>query len=90
MGVSNSPDILQHKMNDLFQVFEFIHTYIDELLVLTILYWMDHLSKLEKTLNKLKESGMKFNIENSFLGQTKMEYLCFWVTVNVIKPLDKK
>ena len=31
MGVANSPDIFQQKMNDLFQVFEFIRSYIDEI-----------------------------------------------------------
>ena len=35
MGVANSPDIFQHKINDLFHEFEFIHTYMDDLLILT-------------------------------------------------------
>ena len=35
MGVSNSPETFQQKMKDLFQGFEFIRTYIDELLILT-------------------------------------------------------
>ena len=33
--ISNSPDILQHKMNDLFNGFKFIHVYINKLLILT-------------------------------------------------------
>ena len=33
MGVSNSPAIYQHKMNDLFYGFEFIRAYIDGLLI---------------------------------------------------------
>ena len=32
-GITNSPDIFQHKMNDLFHGFEFIHVYIDKLLI---------------------------------------------------------
>ena len=35
MGVANSPDNIQQKMNDLFHGFEFIHTYIEDLLILT-------------------------------------------------------
>ena len=35
MGVQNSPDIFQQKMNDLFHGFEFIRAYIDDLLILT-------------------------------------------------------
>ena len=34
MGVANPPEILQHKMNDLFHGFKFIRAYIDELLIL--------------------------------------------------------
>ena len=35
MGVANSREIFQHKMNDLFHGFEFIRVYIDYLLILT-------------------------------------------------------
>ena len=34
MGVDKSPDISQNKINELFPGFEFIHEYIDELLIL--------------------------------------------------------
>ena len=73
-------------MNDLFHGFKFIRAYIDDLLILTKGDWIDHVQKLELTLNKLKEKGLKCNIENSFLGQTKMEYLDFWVARDGIKP----
>ena len=43
MGVGNSPDILQQKMNDLFQVFEFICVYINDILTLTKGEWTDHI-----------------------------------------------
>ena len=58
-------------------------------MILTKGYCPDHLHKLELTLNKLKESGIKCNIEKSFFGQTKMEYLGLWVTCDEIKPIDK-
>ena len=54
MEVANFPDIFQQKMNELFDEFEFICTYIDGLLILTKGYWIDHVQKLELTLNKLK------------------------------------
>ena len=90
MGVANSTDTLQNKMNDLFYVFEFICAYIDEILILTKGDWTDHLYKLELTLNKLNETGLKCNIQMSFFGKTKMEYLCFWVTRDGIKPINSK
>ena len=42
-----------------------------------------------KRLNKLKEKGLKCNIENYFFGQTEMEYLGFWVTHNGAKSINK-
>ena len=48
------------------------------------------MQKLELTLNKLKEEGLKFNIEKSFFRHTKMEYLGFWVTRNDVKPINRK
>ena len=70
MGVANSPDIFQQKMNDLFNGFEFICAYIEDLLVLTEGDCKYHVQKLKSTLNKLKEKGLKCNIENYFLRQT--------------------
>ena len=54
MGVANSPKMFQQKTNELFNGFEFIRAYIDELLILTKGYWTDHVHKIELTLNKLK------------------------------------
>ena len=88
MVVSNSPDIFQHKMNDLFHGFEFICVYIDGLLILTRGDWTYHVHKLEITLNKLKGKGFKFNIDKSFFRQTEMEYLGFWVTWDGVKPIN--
>ena len=89
MGVSNSLEIFQQKMNNLFQSFYFICAYIYDLLILTKGYWTHHVHKLELTLNKLKESGLKCNIEKYFFGQTKIEYLGLWVACDGVKPTDK-
>ena len=35
MGVSNSTDIFQEKMNEMFRGFEFLRAYIDSLLIIT-------------------------------------------------------
>ena len=47
-------------------------------------------TKLELTLNKLKESGLKYDIKIYFFGQTKMQYLGLWVTRNGVIPLNEK
>ena len=41
-GAANPTDIFQQKINDLFHVFKFIYTYIDDLLILTKGYWTCH------------------------------------------------
>ena len=63
MGFVNPPEIFQQKTNDLFHGFELIRAYIDYLLILTKVYWTDHVQKRESMLNKLKEKGLKCNIE---------------------------
>ena len=67
-------------MNDLFHGFEFIRAYIYDLLILTKGHKKDHLQKLELMLNKMKEKGLKYNIEKPLIGKTEMEYLGFWVS----------
>ena len=62
MVVANSLDIFQQKMNNLFQGFEFICVYIDKILILTKGDRTYNVKKLETNLNRLKESGIKYNI----------------------------
>ena len=50
MVVSNSQDIFQQKINYLFQGFEFIHAYIDELFDNKQLYQTVHVQKLKFNL----------------------------------------
>ena len=52
--------------------------------------WTNNVQKLEWTLNKLKEKGLKCNIEKSFFGITEIEYLGFWVTRDGIKSINRK
>ena len=59
-------------------------------MILTKGYWTDNVDKFELTINKLKEIGLKFNIEKSFFRHTEMEYLGFWVTRNDVKPINRK
>ena len=63
MGIDNSADIFQQQMNYLFHGFKFIRSYIDDLFVLTKCKWIDHVKKMELTLNIPKAKGIKFNTE---------------------------
>ena len=53
MGLCNSPDIFQEKMNELFMGLDYARAYIDDLLCLTKGSFQDHLEKLEQILARL-------------------------------------
>ena len=90
MGLSNSPDIFQEKMAELFSGFEFVRAYIDDLLCLTKGTWDDHLNKLEQVLTKIRRAGLKINAEKSFFGRSELKYLGYWITRDGIQPIPKK
>ena len=50
---------------------------MDGICVLTKGYWAYHVQKLILTLIKLKVKGLKFDIEEYFLGENKMVYLVY-------------
>ena len=57
-------------MNKLSRGFESIPTYIDDLLIIKMGDCSDQFEKLEQTPQKIKDNGIKCNIENSFFGKT--------------------
>ena len=87
--VFNLPNIFPQETYDLFQVFEFIRAYIDDLLILKGGDWTGHVQKVELTINKQKGSGLKYNIEKYFFRKTKMEYFGLWVTHDGVKLTEK-
>ena len=58
MVVSNYPDILQEKMNEIFRVFEFIQAYINDLLIIANGDQSDHLEKWNEQSKILKTVGL--------------------------------
>ena len=66
MGVCNSPNIFQEKISELFEGFDTVRTFLDNVIFITSKYFTDHLKALEKVLQKLAELGLKLNAENSF------------------------
>ena len=88
-GVYNSLDIFQEKMNVLFQGFEYIYVYLDDLLILMTGNWTDHLTKLVQVLIELKEKGLKYNIEKSSFEKSEIEYLGFWATREGVRSTEK-
>ena len=68
MGLCNSPDIFQEKMDYLFNGLEYVRTYIDDLLFISYKSFEDDINKLDKVLSKLKQKGFEVNAEKSFFA----------------------
>ena len=88
IGVRNSSDSFQEKMNEIFHRFDFIRAYIDNLLIITKSGWLYQLDKLGHILEKIKDSRLKCNIEKSFFDHIKKEYLAFLATRNSYQPVN--
>jgi transposase InsO family protein len=90
MGLCNSPDIFQEKMNDLLDGLDTVRVYIDDILHVTKGTWQDHLEGLEEVFRRLQEAGLKVNAKKSNFGAHEMEYLGYNITRTGIQPIAKK
>jgi RNase H-like domain found in reverse transcriptase/Reverse transcriptase (RNA-dependent DNA polymerase)/Integrase zinc binding domain/Retroviral aspartyl protease len=90
MGLCNSPDIFQEKMNTLTGDLEYVRAYIDDLLILTKGTFTDHLVKLATVLSRLRKAGLKVNAKKSFFAREELEYLGYWITRHGIQPCSSK
>ena len=90
MGLCNSPDIFQEKMNELFVGLDYILAYIDDLLILSTSSLGDHLNKLETVHVKLWTAGLKVNSSKSFFSRKELEYLGYHITRNGVMSIPKK
>ena len=90
MGLCNSPDIFQEKINNTFSGLDYVQAYIDDILCLSKGDWNDHLCKLEEIFKRLSAAGLKVNAKKSFFGVHELEYLGYWITRKGIQPVAKK
>ena len=82
MGLCNSPDIFQEKMNELFNGLGYVRGYIDDLLIIN-----NCPKKVKIVLKILKAAGFKIIEEKSFFARDNLEYLGFKITRQGIMPL---
>ena len=55
MEIAGGPDIFQEKMSDLMRTLEYVRTYIDDLLIITIGTFDEHRTCVEEVLNIYKK-----------------------------------
>jgi putative transposase len=90
MGLCNSPDVFQECMYKIFSDLEYIHVYIDDLLVTSCSTFKEHLQRLELVFSRLSKAGLKINTNKSHFAVSDIEYLGYWITRNGIQPVPKK
>ena len=74
----------------MFNVLEYVRTYIDKLLIICDKSSADNINELGKVLNKLKQKGFEVNAEKSFFARNDLEYLGFSITIQGMMPLPNK
>ena len=77
MGVCNSPDIFQENLSELFDGLDMLCVYIDDVLVITRNNFKNHLKDLYTVLQRLAESVLKVNAENTSSDKHKLNILIF-------------
>ena len=71
-------------------VHEYVTVYFDDLLVLTMDSFEDHLEMLELVLTKLQQAGLRVNTEKSNFYKDTVKYLGYLLTHEGIQPLLKR
>ena len=90
IGLHNSPDIFQEKMNELFNGLEYVRTFIDDLLIIFNKTLNDHTKKLDNFFCKLNSSSFNVNAEKSFFDINELEHLgCKIIRQGIISLPDK-
>ena len=77
-------------MNKLFAGFEYIQSYIEDLLIVSKGSFKDHLQDLDTVLEKLETAGLKINATKSNFATHELEYLGYWISRDGIQLLASK
>ena len=71
-------------------MFDNVHAYIDDLLVITKGSFKEHLNRLDTVLQKLVTSGLKIIAIKFCFAAHKLEYLGYWISWDNVHLLAAK
>lgn len=84
-GITSAPEIFQREMTELLKGHEGVAVYMDDILIYSNTP-EEHEVRLQKTLNTLKEAGLKLNHEKCFLRQHQLNYLGHCIDEHGVRP----
>ena len=70
-GLKNAPQIFQRKMDDIFKEYDFIHVYVDDMLIFSKSI-DQHLKHLEKFIDLCISNGIGLSKKKTIIGEPKM------------------
>lgn len=88
-GISSAPSVFQRVMDTLFQGYEGILVYLDDILV-TGSTQTKHLENLNKVLSKLNECGLKLKKSKCIFMAPKVQYLGYIIDKEGLHPSLEK
>ena len=73
-GLKNAPQIFQRKMDNIFRDYDFIHVYVDDMLISspTKEQLLDHLNTF---INLCQTHGIGLSKKKSIIGEQKIDFL---------------
>jgi hypothetical protein len=90
MGLSVSVDIFQRLMNSLFADLQFVHTYLDDILIVSDGSYEDHMEKVAIVLERMAKNGLQINARKSYWAVKTVEYLGYILTPRGVRPQPRK
>ena len=90
MGISGAPDIFQEKMINLMRTLEYVHTCINDVLVITRFMYDDHLDNVGAVLDCLRLITSRVDAKKSIFALHEIEYLGYVLSRDDIKLQPEK
>ena len=90
MGISEAPDIFQSIMMRLLGDLDWVHVYMDDILITSNGTYEDHLEKITTVLKRLEEAGFRANVRKCIFAADTVDYLGYTISRDGIHPQTKK